>query len=133
LRDGEAAAQAAPGLRQAVESGSMKYVGWFHLVQGELALRVGQAAAARAELGQALELARRIGFPTLTWQSAHRFAEAHAAGGRPGDAGAAAVLAAETVEHMAAHAPDARCRDTLLAWPRVQAVYETLERVRRLA
>jgi class 3 adenylate cyclase/tetratricopeptide (TPR) repeat protein len=132
-RDGEAGGQAAHGLRQADESGSMKYVGWFHLVQGELALRAGQPAAARAELGQALDLARRIGFPTLTWQAAHRLAEAHGAGGRLADAASAAILAAETIERMAADAPDARCRETLLAWPRVQAVYETLERARRLA
>jgi tetratricopeptide (TPR) repeat protein len=132
-RDGEAGGQAAHGLRQAEESGSMKYVGWFHLVQGELALRAGQPVAAVTGLGRALEVARRIGFPTLTWQSAHRLAEAQAASGRLADAASAALLAAETIERMAAGAPDARCRDTLLAWPRVHAVYETLERVRRQA
>jgi tetratricopeptide (TPR) repeat protein len=132
-RDGDALAQAARGLRQAEETGSTKYVGWFHLVQGELALRAGQPAAALTELGRALAVARRIGFPTLTWQSAHRLAEAQAAGGCLTDAGSAAILAAETIERMAAEAPDARCRETLLAWPRVQAAYETLERLRRLA
>jgi tetratricopeptide (TPR) repeat protein len=132
-RDGEAVTQAARGLRQAEETRSAKYIGWFHLVQGEFALRAGQPAAALAEVGKAFELARRIGFPTLTWQAAHRLAEAHAASGRLADAASAAVMAAETIEHMAAGAPDARCRETLLAWPRVQAAYETLERVRSQA
>jgi hypothetical protein len=132
-RDGEALAEATRGLGEADETGSTKYVGWFHLLQGELALRAGQAAVAVTELKWALEVAQRIGFPTLTWQSAHRLSEAQAADGHLTDAAAAAILAAETIERMAAEAPDARCRETLLAWPRVQAAYETLERVRRLA
>jgi len=73
------------------------------------------------------------GFPTLTWQSAHRLAEAHAASGRVAHATSAAILAAETIERMAAEAPDTPCRETLLAWPRVQTAFETLERVRCLA
>jgi len=129
-RDGEAAAQAARGLRQAEETRSTKYAGWFHHVQGELALRAAQPATAATELRQGLEIARRIGFPTLTWQSADLLAKAHAAEGRPADALAAATLAAETIERMAAAAPDAPCRRSLLAWPRVQAAYETLERLR---
>jgi class 3 adenylate cyclase/tetratricopeptide (TPR) repeat protein len=132
-RDGDAAAQAARGLRQAEETGSLKYAGWFRLVQGELALRRTQPAAAAADLRRALDIARDIGFPTLVWQAAHRLAEAHAACDRLADAAQAAILSAETVERMAAGAPDARCRDTLFAWPRVQAVYQTLERVRHLA
>ena len=130
-RDGEAAALAARGLGQAEETGSAKYVGWFRLINGELALRARQPASALAELGTSLDVARRIGYPTLTWQAAHRLAEAHAAGERYVEASAAAVLATETIERMIADAPDSRCRDTLLAWPRVQAAYETLEHVRR--
>src|SRR5262249_13583215 len=129
-RDGEAAALAARGLRQAEETGSTKYVGWFHNVQGELALRAGQRTTAVAELGRALDIARRIGFPTLTWQSAHLLAQAHAAH-KPDEALAAATLAAETIERMEAGAPEAQLRQTLRAWPRVQAVYETRERLRR--
>jgi tetratricopeptide (TPR) repeat protein len=130
-RDGEAAALAVRGLGQAEETGSAKYVGWFHLIHGEVAVRAKQPAAALAELGKSLDVARRIGYPTLTWQAAHRLAEAWAVGNRFAEATAAAVLAAETIERMVADAPDSRCRDTLLAWPRVQAVYETLEHVRR--
>src|SRR5205807_415553 len=108
----------------------MKYVGWFHLVQGELALRAGQPAAARVELGQALDLARRIGFPTLTWQAAHRLAEAHAAGGRLADAASAAILAAETIERMAADASlSGRHRHDGLA-PRNSAIGPTPNRFR---
>ena len=132
-RDGEAGAQAARGLRQAEETRSIKYVGWFRQVQGELALRAGQPARAVDELQRALEVARRIGFPTLTWQSAHLLAQAHAADGRPADALSAASLAAETIERVAANAPDTQCRQALMAWPRVQAAYETLERLRRQA
>src|SRR5215470_15879199 len=103
-RDGEAAVQAARGLRQ--------------------------TATAVTELGHALDIARRIGFPTLTWQSAHLLAQAHAAD-RPDEALSAATRAAETIERMEASAPDAQLRQTLRAWPRVRAVYETLERLRR--
>ncbi|HEU4438877.1 MAG TPA: adenylate/guanylate cyclase domain-containing protein [Methylomirabilota bacterium] len=129
-RDGEAAVQAARGLCQAEETGSTKYVGWFHAVQGDLALRAGQRPTAVAELGRALDIARRIGFPTLTWQSAHLLAQAHASD-RPDEALAAATTAAETIERMEAGAPEAQLGQTLRAWPRVQAVYETLERLRR--
>ena len=132
-RDGEAAAQADRGLRQAEETTSAKYVGWFHHVRGDLALRAGQPGRAVDDLRRALDIARRIGFPTLTWQSSHRLAEAQAAAGRTADAVSAAALAAETLERMSAGAPDAGCRESLLAWPRAQEVYETLERVRRLA
>lgn len=99
-------------------------------MQGELALRAGQSTTAAPELRQALEIARRIHFPTLTWQSAHLLAKAHAADRRPADALAAATLAAETIEGMVAAAPDAQCGRALLAWPRVQAAYETLEQLR---
>ena len=101
----EAVNSIVAGLRQAEETGSLKYVGWFHLAQGELALRTGQPAAAVTELGRALEVARRIGFPTLTWQSAQRLAEAQAAGGCLTDAASAAILTAETIERLAAEAP----------------------------
>ena len=130
-RDGEAGAQAARGLRQAEETGSKKYVGWFHQVQGDLALRASQPARAVDELQHALDVARRIGYPTLTWQSAHLLARACAADGRPADALSAATLAVETIERMETGAPDPHYRQTLLAWPRVQAVYETLEQLRR--
>jgi tetratricopeptide (TPR) repeat protein len=132
-RDGDALAQASRGLRQAEETRSAKYVGWFHQVQGELALRAGQLAHAVEALQRALEVGRRLGFPTLTWQSAHLLAQAHAADGRPGDALPIARLAAETIERVGAGAPDAQSRQALMAWPRVQAAYETLERLRRQA
>ena len=132
-RDEEAGIQAARGLRQAEETKSFKYVGWFHEVQGDLALRAGQARRAIGDLRHAVDVARRIGYPALTWQSAHLLAQAYAAAGRPADALSAATLAVETIEGMETGAPDAQCRQTLLAWPRVQAAYETLERLRRHA
>jgi tetratricopeptide (TPR) repeat protein len=132
-RDGEAGAQAQRGLRQAEETRSLKYVGWFRQVQGDLARCAGQPTRAVDELQHALEIARHIRYPTLTWQSAHLLAQAYAADRRPADALSAATLAVETIERMEASAPDAQCRQTLLAWPRVQAAYETLERLRRQA
>jgi class 3 adenylate cyclase/tetratricopeptide (TPR) repeat protein len=130
-RDDEAGIQAARGLRQAEETKSFKYVGWFRKVQGDLALRAGRPAHAVDDLQSALDVARRIGYPTLTWQSAHLLAQAYAADGRPSDALLAATLAVETIEGMETGAPDAQCRQTLLAWARVREAYETLERLRR--
>jgi class 3 adenylate cyclase/tetratricopeptide (TPR) repeat protein len=130
-RDGEALAQAERGLAQAEATGSRKYVGWFHMVRGDLALRAGQAAAASEALATALRLAREIRYPTLTWQAAHLLARAQAAQEQREEAVVAARVAAETIEAVAARAPDPSFRDAFLAWARVQAAMEDLERLRR--
>jgi class 3 adenylate cyclase/tetratricopeptide (TPR) repeat protein len=129
-RDGEALQQVERGLAEAVATGSRKYVGWFHMVRGELALRAGQAVTATAELEQALAVARAIGYPTLMWQVAHLLAQAQAASGHTEAALASVTLARETIDRIAAGAPEAELRATFVAWPRVTAVHETMERLR---
>jgi tetratricopeptide (TPR) repeat protein len=130
-RDAEALAQAERGLATATSTGSRKYVGWFHALRGEVALRAGDAPSAVAELTRALDVARAIRYPTLTWQAAHRLAEARAAAGDHASALAAAQLAHDTLAHVAAAAPEPDLRRTLAAWPRAAAVQETLGRLRR--
>src|SRR6185436_5849514 len=80
-RDADALREADRGLGEAVATRSRKYVGWFHYVRGELALRAGQAVAAADELERALAITQAIGYPTLAWQAAHRLADAQAASG----------------------------------------------------
>ena len=130
-RDGDALRQVERGLAEAVATGSRKYVGWFHMVRGELALRAGQAAAATADLAEALAVARAIGYPTLTWQAAHLLAQAQAAAGKAEDALVSVTLARDTIDRIAAGAPEAELRATFTAWRRVTAVHETMERLRR--
>src|SRR6185503_16616494 len=69
-------------LRQARETGSMKYEARALGLQGQVLLDAGQPAAARRELSAALALARRIAYPNLTWQTAHLLARAEGAAGR---------------------------------------------------
>jgi class 3 adenylate cyclase/tetratricopeptide (TPR) repeat protein len=132
-RDSDARAQVQRGLIQADATGSRKYVGWFHSANGEIALRAGETTVAASELQVALDIGQQIGFPTLTWQAAHLLARAYAADGRLENALALAQLAADTIARVAAGAPEPAFRQTLLAWPRVQAVHETLERLRQSA
>jgi predicted ATPase/class 3 adenylate cyclase len=132
-RDADALAHVEHGMSGAVATGSRKYVGWFHTVRGEMALRAGDVPGAAAELEQAVHVARAIGYPTLTWQAAHLLASARQAAGARADALNAAVLAAETLARIAGSAPDDSFRQTLAAWPRVQAVHAAVERLRGAA
>jgi class 3 adenylate cyclase/tetratricopeptide (TPR) repeat protein len=131
-RDGEALAQANRGLAEAEQTESLKYVGWFHARRGELALRGGDAAAAADSLDRAVAIARRIGYPTLTWQAADLLARARVLLGEAEQAEAAARLARETVDVIAAAAPESSLAETLWRWPRVIEMQETVERVRRM-
>jgi class 3 adenylate cyclase/tetratricopeptide (TPR) repeat protein len=131
-RDGEALAQVDRGMVQAELTGSRKYVGWFHLLRGEIALRAGQAAAAAAALGQSLETARAIGYPTLTWKAAYLLGQARAAGGQGAEAREAAELAVSTIERIAAGAPEEGLRRTFLAWEPVVRAVESAAQLRRL-
>src|SRR5438105_3283001 len=131
-RDGQALAEANRGLAEAEQTESLKYVGWFHARRGELALRGGDAAAAVESLKRAVAIARRIAYPTLTWQAADLLARASMALGAGDEANAAARLAADTVAAIAAVAPESALADTLRQWPRVIEMQETVERVRRM-
>jgi tetratricopeptide (TPR) repeat protein len=118
-------------LRQARETGSMKYEARALALRGQALLEAGPAGGARGELAAALTLARRIGYPTLTWQAAHLLARAEAAAGRMEEAAAAARQAADTLDEVAARRPDAALRRTFLAWRRVGSAREELDRLRR--
>src|SRR5436309_2053819 len=131
-RDGEALAVATRGLADAEQTHSLKYVGWFHARRGELALRVGDGAAALESLERAVAIACRIAYPTLTWQAADLLARAQILVGDAEKAGAAARLAHDTVARIAAAAPEASLAATLWRWPRVIEMQETVERVRRM-
>ncbi len=76
-------------------------------------------------------LARRIGYPTLTWQAAHLLALAQAAAGDVEQAVTAARLATDTLDQTAGRLPDAALRRTFLAWRRVNTVREDVERLLR--
>src|SRR5262249_4192685 len=84
-------------LQQARRTGSMKYEARALGLRGQILLDAGRAADARGELATALELARKIGYPNLTWQAAHLLARAEGAAGRMEEAAGAARLAAETL------------------------------------
>jgi len=131
-RDGDALAAIERGLAEAETTGSLKYVGWFHARRGEIALRAGDRPAAVESLRRALAIAREIGYPTLPWQVADLLARAHADLGAADDARTAARLAEDTVASIAAAAPEPSLADTLSRWPRVHAMRETVERVRRM-
>jgi class 3 adenylate cyclase/tetratricopeptide (TPR) repeat protein len=131
-RDGEALAAATRGLAEAEQTDSLKYVGWFHVRAGEIALRAGDATAAVERLDRAVAVARRIGYPTLAWQAADLLARAHLALGAAEPARAAARLAEDTVARIAAAAPEPALAESLRRWPRMHEMQETLEGVRRL-
>src|SRR5213078_4854415 len=78
-------------------TGSMKYVGKCHALLGDIALAERHPSRAIEEFGRALDVARRLEYPTLTWQAAHRLAAAEWDAGKREDAVTHAGLAAETI------------------------------------
>ena len=123
--------QADKALRQARNTGSLKYQAKALALRGQIFLETGRLADARRELAEALTLTRRIGYPTLTWQAAHLLALAQAAEGDVEQAVTAARLAADTLDQIAGRLPDAAQRRTFLAWRRVNTVREDVERLLR--
>jgi tetratricopeptide (TPR) repeat protein len=118
-------------LQQARGTGSLKYEAKALALRGQILLEAGQRDDARGALGEALGVARRIGYPTLTWQAAHLLARAEAAAGRMDEAAAAARLATDTLDQVVARLPDAASRRTFLAWRRVGTAREDVERLLR--
>jgi tetratricopeptide (TPR) repeat protein len=104
-------------------------LGWLHQELGDFR-RAADARRAQTDAEEALQTMRAIGHPTLTWQAAHLLGRALAAQGRLAEAFDAVRLAVDTIDATAARAPDTALRHTFLAWPRVQAVQEDLERLR---
>jgi tetratricopeptide (TPR) repeat protein len=128
---GRALERADRALHQARGTGSLKYQAKALALRGQILLEAGPRDDGRAELAEALALARRIGYPTLTWQTAHLLARADAAAGRTEQAVSAARLAADTLAQIAERLPDAALRRTFLAWHRVDTVREDVERLLR--
>ena len=112
-------------------TGSAKYLGKCHALRGELAIFGRRWDDAVTELDQALAIARKIEYPTLTWQAAHLLARAQAAAGKLDEAAATARLALETIDLVAARAPEPALRQTFTEWARVQTAREELHQILR--
>ena len=112
-------------------TGSAKYLGKCHALRGDLAILGQRWDDAVNELGPALAIARRIEYPTLTWQAAHLLARAQAAAGRFEEATGTARVAVEMIDLVAARAPEPALRRTFTEWARVQTAREDLHRILR--
>ncbi|MGH7354952.1 MAG: ATP-binding protein, partial [Candidatus Rokuibacteriota bacterium] len=112
-------------------TGSAKYLGMCHLLRGEIGSHGGRWREVVTDFGEALAIAKRIAYPTLTWRAAHRLARAQAETGKRDDAATTARLCADTLDLVAARAPDAALRRTFLEWSRVQAAREDIDRILR--
>lgn len=123
--------QADKALGQARGTGSLKYQAKALSLRGQILLGAGSRDDARHELAEALALAQRIGYPTLTWQTAHLLALADSGAGRTEEAASSARLAADILDQIVGRLPDAALRRTFLAWHRVNAVREDVERLLR--
>src|SRR5262245_54939901 len=130
-RPEEALIQVENALVQARATGSRKYVAKGHALRAQIAASMGQWNEAESEAGEALRLARDIGYPTLIWQAAHALSLIEAALGKHEDAGAAAQLAVETIDTVAARAPEPALRATFRGWARVGEIGVSLDRLRR--
>ncbi len=111
---------------------SAKYLAKCHALLGERALLAGRWGDAVTKLSRALELGRKIENPTLVWQAAHLLARAQAKSGRPDEASMTARLALDTIDGVAARASDLSLRTVFLAWPRVVAAREEVDRLIRI-
>jgi tetratricopeptide (TPR) repeat protein len=110
-------------------TGSAKYLGKCHALRGDLAVLARRWDDAITELDQAVAIGRRIEYPTLTWQAAHLLARAQAAAGKLDEAAATARVAVETIDLVAARAPEPALRRTFTGWTRVQRAREDLARI----
>jgi len=128
-----ALAEANRGSPRPEQTESLKYVGWFHARRGELALRGGDAAAAVESLKRAVAIARRIAYPTLTWQAADLLARASMALGARDEATRGRPPCARTRSPRSRPRRRSRRSPTRYGqWPRVIEMQETVERVRRM-
>jgi class 3 adenylate cyclase/tetratricopeptide (TPR) repeat protein len=110
-------------------TGSAKYLGKCHALRAELAILGRRWDDAMSELDQAVAIGRRIEYPTLTWQSAHLLARAQAAAGKLDAATSTARVAVETIDLVAARAPEPALRQTFNEWVQVQTAREELHRI----
>ena len=130
-RGDEALAWIERAASTARSTGSAKYLGKCHALRGELTMLGRGWDEAMAELGQGLAIGQRIGYPTLSWQAAHLLARAQAAAGRVEEAAGTARVALETIDLVAARAPEPALRRTFNEWVRVETAREELNRILR--
>src|SRR5207247_276063 len=130
-RPDEALAQIERSLALARATGSQKYIAKAHALRGAIATAAGGWTDAEADLAEALGIARRIGYPTLTWQCAHALSRVLAARAQRDrtdrDAGERAYemarLAADTIQSVAERIAEPALGASFRAWGRVQAVH----------
>jgi tetratricopeptide (TPR) repeat protein len=130
-RGDDALAWIERAMSTARSTGSAKYLGKCHALRGDLAILGQRWQDAVTELAQALAIGQRIEYPTLAWQAAHLLARAQAAAGRLEAAAGTARIAIETIDLVAARAPEPALRQTFAEWPRVQTAREELGRILR--
>jgi class 3 adenylate cyclase/tetratricopeptide (TPR) repeat protein len=130
-RGDEALAWIERAAATALSTRSAKYLGKCHALRGELAILGQRWDDAVTELEPALALAHSIEYPTLTWQAAHLLARAQAAAGQLEKAAGTARVAVETIDLVAARAPEPALRRTFNEWARVQTAREELDRILR--
>jgi tetratricopeptide (TPR) repeat protein len=120
-------------LRGAEASDSPKNVVKARRLRGGVFLARGELAAADAELGCALELARRIGNPPQLWRTLVAVAELRQAAQHRASARRAYRQALAVVEDVAARLQDARLRETFLASPHTRHIRQRAEAASRPA
>ena len=138
-RSGDAVPQIERALAGARATGSAKYVAKAHALRGEIELAAGRWSEAEADLTEALLIAQRIGYPTLTWQCAHALSRAFASRAERDRAARGGVerayemvqLAADTIQTVADRLTDPALATALRSWSRVRAVHDDLDRLRR--
>jgi class 3 adenylate cyclase/tetratricopeptide (TPR) repeat protein len=130
-RGDEALAWIDRALSNARPTESAKYLGKCHVLLGEHAILGRRWDNAVTELGQALAIGLKIQYPTLTWQAAHLLARAQVAAGRTEEAAGTARVALETIDLVAARAPEPALRQTFNEWVRVETAREELDRILR--
>jgi tetratricopeptide (TPR) repeat protein len=130
-RGDEALIPLEEALVQARETGCLKYVGKAHALRAQVMAGAQRWSDAERDAAEAVRIGRDIGHPTLIWQASHALARAQAEIGRREEASATARTLVDTIQSVAARAPEPALRDSFLTWSRVQAALETAERLRR--
>ena len=128
---GKALEHVERGLALARTVDCRKYVAQLVLLRAELALGQSDRARAEADAREALQVAQGIGYPTLTWQAAELLGRILADTGRRDAAFEVMRVAADTLDATARRLPTADMRQAFDAWPRVQALRDAFDRLRR--
>jgi tetratricopeptide (TPR) repeat protein/transcriptional regulator with XRE-family HTH domain len=111
-------------LNAAEASESLKNIVKARRLRGQALFAQRQLATAEAELGQALEGARRLGNPPQLWKTLVAVGDLRGAASRPADAGVAYREAVGIIEGVAGRLLDLRMRQVLLSSPPVQRLMQ---------